>query len=68
MKNLSSRELEVVKLAAVGKTADEIALIMGVCTSTVKQHRCRISEKLDIYNIVALTHWAIANKHVELMY
>ncbi|PCE27496.1 hypothetical protein BWP39_03060 [Paraburkholderia acidicola] len=49
---LSSRELEVLKWTALGKTAAEVALIIGVGTRTVNFHIGNILAKLDVTNKV----------------
>lgn len=62
LENLSPRQLEVLKLLAVGKTCVEIALMVGCKPITVRTHRERLMEKLHMqasrYN-VQLTHFAL---------
>ena len=48
---LSVRQLEVLRLAATGKTGDEIAEILGISASTVKVHREAATRSLDACNV-----------------
>ena len=45
--DLSSRELEVLRVAATGRTNKEIARDLGVSPDTVKDHLARLYAKLD---------------------
>ena len=45
--NVSSRELEVLRLIAFGKSNKEIAAELGIVEVTVKAHLARIFKKLD---------------------
>lgn len=49
-KNLTKREIEVLKWSAAGKTVDEIGSILAVATDTVKFHVKNASRKLDCHN------------------
>ena len=51
--NLSPRELEVLKYLALGKTFEEIAIICGVGTETVKTHTKNLRAKLDAPTSIA---------------
>lgn len=55
---LSSRELDVVKLAAVGKTNAEIAQELFISLGTVKTHLASVQTKLDARNRVEIAAWA----------
>ncbi|GGN14364.1 DNA-binding response regulator [Lentzea pudingi] len=55
---LSSRELDVVKLAAVGKTNAEIAQELFISIGTVKTHLASVQTKLDARNRVEIAAWA----------
>src|SRR5439155_6581333 len=55
---LSDRELQVCKLAAMGKSAKEIAAELSLSAKTVSTFRCRAFEKLGIKNDVELAHYA----------
>ena len=47
---LSSRELDCLSLAAVGKTLEETAMILSLSTSTVRFHLRNASRKLGAAN------------------
>lgn len=51
--NLSPSELEVLKYLALGKTFEEIAIICGVGTETVKTHTKNLRAKLDAPTSIA---------------
>ncbi|WP_427980117.1 autoinducer binding domain-containing protein [Agarivorans sp.] len=53
--DLSQRELEMLKWTADGKTAEEIALILGITTRTVNFHISQAMRKLDVVNKTAAT-------------
>ncbi|KJK45252.1 LuxR family transcriptional regulator [Lentzea aerocolonigenes] len=56
--NLSARELDVVKLAAIGKTNAEIAQELFISIGTVKTHLASVQAKLDARNRVEIAAWA----------
>ena len=56
---LSSREIEVLKLIAEGKKTREIAADLFVSEKTVETHRRQISRKLEIFSVAELTKYAI---------
>ncbi|PWK88740.1 LuxR family two component transcriptional regulator [Lentzea atacamensis] len=56
--NLSARELDVVKLAAVGRTNAEIAQELFISIGTVKTHLASVQAKLDARNRVEIAAWA----------
>lgn len=47
---LSKREVECIKWASIGKTDEEIGMIISVCRSTVRYHIGRAGEKLGSVN------------------
>ncbi len=49
-KKLTSREIEALHWASIGKTYREIAIIMGITESTVKFHIGNLRVKLDVAN------------------
>lgn len=49
-KKLTSREIETLQWASVGKTYSEIAIIMGITESTVKFHIGNVIAKLEVVN------------------
>lgn len=62
---LSEREIEVVKLVAIGKTNKEIAGELFISFHTVISHRKNITEKLGIKSISGLTVYAVLNKLID---
>jgi DNA-binding CsgD family transcriptional regulator len=63
---LSSRELDVVKLVADGKTYKEIAQILGLSFKTVDSYSQRIKLKTQCHSVALLVRFAIKNGLVEL--
>lgn len=56
---LSTREREVLKLIAEGKSSKEIAYLLSISVRTVHHHRDNIMSKLNIRNTVELVKYAI---------
>lgn len=65
-KQLSDRQLEIVKRIARGQQMREIASDMGIAYNTVDAHRQSAMNKLGIHTSVGLTHWAIMAGVVKL--
>jgi DNA-binding NarL/FixJ family response regulator len=63
---LSNREREVFQMMAEGRSTREISDILCVSPSTVKTHRSKIMEKLQIDNISQLIQFAIYLGIVEI--
>lgn len=61
---LTPREMQMVRLAALGLRTDEMSLRLAISQSTVKTHLHRVYRKLKINNRVALTLYAQALKLV----
>lgn len=59
---LTTREREVLRLIAVGKTSKEIAANLRIAVKTVEGHRTRMMKKLDLHNIVSLVRYAIRKR------
>ncbi|MGE5591912.1 MAG: response regulator [Bacillota bacterium] len=64
--NLSAREMEVLKLIALGYTHQEIGERLGVSVKTVETHKARISEKLELRTRAELVRYAMQNNLVQL--
>lgn len=62
---LSNREREIFQLIAEGHSSKEIGQILCVSSSTVKTHRRKIMEKLEVDKPAQLIHLAIALGLVE---
>ena len=60
--SLSQRELDVVKLVALGKSNREIAEELFISIHTVISHRKNITSKLGIKSVSGLTIYAVINK------
>jgi DNA-binding NarL/FixJ family response regulator len=56
---LTSRELEILQLAAEGYTSSEIAQRLTISTRTVEKHRSNLMEKLGLRNQTDLVLYAI---------
>jgi len=63
---LTSREREVLRLVAEGKSNKESAALLGISPRTVDAHRARVMGKLQVRTVSDLVHFAIRNKLVEL--
>ena len=63
--SLSPRELEVLRLVAIGKTIKEIAAGLSLSEKTVATYRSRISEKLNLSTNVDLARYALQHHLVE---
>ena len=55
---LTERELDVVRLVAVGRTNQELCAELHVSLSTVKSHLASIQAKLELRNRVEIAAWA----------
>lgn len=62
---LSERELEVVKLVALGKTNKEISDALYISAHTVVSHRKNITNKLGIKTIAGLAVYAVLNGLID---
>ena len=62
---LTMREREILQLLAEGKTAKEVATILGIAVKTSDTHRTNIMRKLDVHSVAELVRYAIRNKVVE---
>jgi len=56
---LTPRERQVLQLIAEGKTAKEVAHLLGVSVKTAETHRSHIMEKLEIHDTAGLVRYAI---------
>ncbi len=65
-KELSNRELEVLKLYAEGKTNRQIADGLFISIRTVETHKTNIMKKINIKTTVDLVKFAIKNNIIEL--
>ncbi|MGC8493944.1 MAG: response regulator [Syntrophobacteraceae bacterium] len=63
---LSNREIQVLRLLAMGRSAKEIGESYSISTKTVNTYRFRLMRKLSVRNITELTRFAIRNKLIDL--
>jgi DNA-binding NarL/FixJ family response regulator len=63
---LTSREHEVLKLLAEGRTVRAAATALGLSIKTVDAHKFNLMRKLGIHNKAELVMWAIQKKVVKL--
>jgi two-component system, NarL family, nitrate/nitrite response regulator NarL len=64
MVSLSQRELQIIRLIALGHTTTEIAKALDLSPHTIKTHRRNINQKLDIHSPAGLVQFAYANQLV----
>jgi DNA-binding NarL/FixJ family response regulator len=64
--NLSSRELEILRLFAEGQSNQQIAESLYISTRTVESHKNHIMQKLELKTTVDLLKFAIRNNIIEL--
>lgn len=57
--DLSPRETEVLRLVALGYSAQQIGKELGISASTVETHRAHICEKLGLHGRVQLVRYAL---------
>lgn len=62
---LSARELQVLRLVALGHSAKQVADALGVSEKTIGTYRARIASKLGLSTNVELTRYALAHKLVD---
>jgi DNA-binding CsgD family transcriptional regulator len=65
LEGLSNREIDVLKLVALGYANKEIADKLHISTHTVMSHRKNMTEKLGIKSISGLTVYAIINNYID---
>jgi len=63
---LSNREKQVLKLICENNTNKDIALILRISEQTVKGHRKKIMQKLNVHKSTELVKYAIKNELIEL--
>lgn len=63
---LSSREIEVLKYFAEGKSNQEIAALLSISIRTVESHKNHMMTKLELKSLVDLVKFAIKNRVIEL--
>ncbi len=66
IESLSMRELQVLRLLAIGHTNHEIAATYNIGIKTVDTYRFRILKKLNLRNNAEMSRFAIQNRLVEV--
>ncbi len=56
---LGTREREVLKLIAEGKTSKEMAAALGLAAKTIETHRRNIAQKVGLHSVAELTKYAV---------
>jgi DNA-binding NarL/FixJ family response regulator len=64
--SLTGREIEVLRLVALGLRNSEVAERLRLSENTVKTHLTNVFQKLDIRDRVGLTHYAIRTGLINL--
>jgi DNA-binding NarL/FixJ family response regulator len=62
---LTSREIEIIKLIAEGKSSKEIGGLLFISSRTVQHHRANIMKKLNIKKTADLIKYAIQKGYTE---
>jgi DNA-binding NarL/FixJ family response regulator len=62
---LSAREREVAQLIAEGRTAKEVASLLGVSVKTVEAHRANLMARLQFHSVTELVRYCIREKIIE---
>ena len=62
---LTSREREIVKLVAEGKSNKEVADVLNITVKTAETHRANIMRKLNLGSLSELVLYAVRNHIVE---
>jgi len=63
---LTSRELQILKLLADGKTNKQLAAALDVSVRTVEAHRASVMKKLDLRSLSDLIYFAIRHRIVGI--
>ena len=65
IETLTTREREILKLVAEGKTSKEIAGLLFISPRTVEKHRYNIMQKLQLQKSVDLAKYAISKGYTS---
>jgi DNA-binding NarL/FixJ family response regulator len=64
--HLTVRELEIVRLVALGNGNRKIAVKLGIQVRTVETHRANIMRKLNLHTLAELIHYALLKQIINL--
>jgi DNA-binding NarL/FixJ family response regulator len=59
LEKLTPRQIEVLRLMALGNTTPEIARALGLSAKTIETHRGEIMKRVGIHDIVGLVRYAV---------
>ena len=62
---LTEREIQVMKMIALGDSTKEIAVKLGLTIKAVTSLRDRLMEKLNLHNAAAITRYAISQGYIS---
>ena len=68
LEQLTARQREILQLIAEGQTTKSIALILKVSPKTVEDHRSKLMERLNIFDIPGLVRLALRTKLITQEY
>jgi DNA-binding NarL/FixJ family response regulator len=57
--HLTARQREVLQLVAEGRSAKQIAALLGISAKTVEFHKARVMEQLELRSTAELTRYAV---------
>jgi DNA-binding NarL/FixJ family response regulator len=60
------REVEIIRLLALGKLNKQIAAELGITIRTVETHRAKIMLKLGLHSLAELIHYAMRHELVSV--
>jgi DNA-binding NarL/FixJ family response regulator len=63
---LTSREREVVRLIAEGKSSKDVGAALKMSVKTVETHRANVMRKLQVHSVSELVRYAIRNQIVQV--
>ena len=62
---LTTRQHEILRLIAQGRSAQQIAHELGISSKTVDTHRAQLMQRLDIHEIAGLVRYAVRMGVIE---
>ena len=65
IRDLTPRQLDVVRMLAQGMSNHEVGKALGITTNTAKTHRAAIMRRLDATSIVDVVLWALRHNLVD---
>jgi DNA-binding NarL/FixJ family response regulator len=57
--SLTPRQMEILRLVAMGKTTKEVARELAISPKTVEFHRAQLMEKIGVHDVTGLTRYAV---------